>query len=142
MIIDHVYLSVSDYERAVAFYRAALAPLGISLIFEVRPGEPGRAERAAGFGRGQKPELFLAARGRATGGVHVALAAPDRAAVRAFHAAALAAGATCNGAPGLRPQYHAHYFGAFVLDPDAHNLEAVCHVPEAAPSSSQAAAAG
>jgi catechol 2,3-dioxygenase-like lactoylglutathione lyase family enzyme len=132
MILDHLYLSVRDYDRARDFYRAALAPLGISLVMEVGPEQPGRAERAAAFGRGGKPELFLATRGAPAANLHVALAAPDRAAVRAFHAAALAAGATDNRAPGLRPHYHEHYYGAFVLDPDGHNLEAVCHAPETA----------
>jgi catechol 2,3-dioxygenase-like lactoylglutathione lyase family enzyme len=130
MIIDHLYLSVTDYERARDFYRAALAPLGISLVMEVGPEQAGRAERAAAFGRDGKPELFLATRGDPARNVHVALVAPDRAAVRAFHDAAVAAGGADNGAPGLRPHYHEHYYGGFVLDPDGYNVEAVCHRPE------------
>ncbi|MDB4931147.1 MAG: Lactoylglutathione lyase [Myxococcaceae bacterium] len=126
-ILDHVSLMVSDYARAKEFYARALAPLGIKLLME--HGEAG------GFGR-TKPELWIA-RGPASyqtaaqvatiTPVHVALAAASRADVDAFHAAALAAGGRDFGAPGPRPEYHARYYGAFVLDPDGHNIEAVIH---------------
>jgi catechol 2,3-dioxygenase-like lactoylglutathione lyase family enzyme len=124
-MLDHVGIEVSDFERSKAFYEAALAPLGIELLMEPMPG-------AAGFGsddgHGPKPYFWIMARGRPTvSGVHVSFAAPDRETVDAFHAAALAAGGSDNGGPGPRPIYHPHYYGAFVLDPDANNVEAVCH---------------
>ena len=84
----------------------------------------------AGFGVGGKPDFWIGQRSSSTAGAHVAFAAPDRATVRAFHEAALAAVASDNGPSGLRPEYHATYYGAFVLDPDGHNVEAVCHQPE------------
>jgi catechol 2,3-dioxygenase-like lactoylglutathione lyase family enzyme len=124
-MIDHIGLSVSDYQRSKAFYREALAPLGYTLVMEVT-----EAGAYAGFGEAGKPDFWIG-RGRATAPrVHVALRASDRATVRAFYEAALAAGAADNGPPGLRPEYHPSYYGAFVLDPDGHNLEAVCHEPE------------
>ena len=132
MILDHLYLSVTDYERARDFYDRALAPLGISLIMEVGPEQTGRNERAAAFGRDGKPELFLATRGEPSPHLHVAFAAPDRSAVRGFHEAALKAGGVDNGAgpqASLPPHYHEQYYGAFVFDPDGHNIEAVCHRP-------------
>jgi catechol 2,3-dioxygenase-like lactoylglutathione lyase family enzyme len=121
-MIDHIGLSVADYERSKAFYRAALAPLGYGLIMEV--------EGAAGFGAGGKPDFWIGQDQRTTPRVHIAFAAADRATVRAFYEAARAAGAQDNGPPGLRPEYHPNYYGAFVLDPDGHNIEAVCHEPE------------
>jgi catechol 2,3-dioxygenase-like lactoylglutathione lyase family enzyme len=124
-MIDHIGLSVSDYERSKAFYLAALAPLGYELFMEVTGAGP-----YAGFGAHGKPDFWIGKRSLSTAGAHVAFAAPDRATVRAFHAAALAAGARDNGPPGLRPEYHPTYYGAFVLDPDGHNVEAVCHLPE------------
>ncbi len=119
-MIDHVGFVVSDYERSKRFYADALAPLGYSLLMEF--------EDAWGFGAGGKPDLWLS-RGKAVIPLHIAILARDRAAVDAFHAAALRAGGRDNGAPGLRPQYHPNYYGAFILDPDGHNLEAVCHTP-------------
>ena len=124
-MIDHIGLSVSDYEKSKAFYLAVLAPLGYELVMEVTEAGP-----YAGFGIGGKPVFWIGKGKASTGGADVALAAPDRATVRAFHQAALAAGATDNGPPGLRPRYHPTYYGAFVLDPDGHNVEAVCHQPE------------
>jgi catechol 2,3-dioxygenase-like lactoylglutathione lyase family enzyme len=120
-VIDHLGIKVSDYARSKAFYGSALAPLGYSLLMEY--GDVG------GFGAKGKPDFWISA-GQVSAPVHVALASPDRATVDAFHSAALAAGGSDNGAPGLRPQYHATYYGAFVLDPDGNNLEAVCHRPE------------
>jgi catechol 2,3-dioxygenase-like lactoylglutathione lyase family enzyme len=121
-ILDHIIIGVSDLAASKAFYEQALAPLGIATIMEF-PG-------VAGLGAGGKPELWL----RDGGGneqVHVAFSSPDRATVDAFHEAALAAGATDNGGPGVREIYHPQYYGAFVLDPDGHNIEAVCHGPAA-----------
>ncbi|HWZ89282.1 MAG TPA: VOC family protein [Polyangiaceae bacterium] len=127
-IIDHIGINVADYPRAKAFYTAALAPLGITLIVEFGS--------AAGFGRDKKPELWLGAgktefqtdeQVEIITPVHVCLAARSRAEVDAFHAAALAAGGRDNGAPGIRAHYHPGYYGAFALDPDGHNIEAVFH---------------
>jgi catechol 2,3-dioxygenase-like lactoylglutathione lyase family enzyme len=131
MVIDHFGFGVSDYERAKAFYIAALAPLGIELVMEVEPERnPVSKTWACGFGRAGKPELWIGSDGKTTPPMHIAVTAETRAAVHAFHAAALRAGGRDNGAPGLRPQYHPNYYGAFVLDLDGHNLEAVCHRPE------------
>jgi catechol 2,3-dioxygenase-like lactoylglutathione lyase family enzyme len=115
-------LDVSDYERSKAFYEKALAPLGLKPIMEPMPG-------IAGFG-GDFAFFWIADRGRtAQSGVHVAFTAKDREMVDAFHAAALEAGGTDNGGPGVREIYHPNYYGAFVLDPDGNNVEAVCHKP-------------
>ncbi|MGH6948358.1 MAG: VOC family protein [Kiloniellales bacterium] len=128
-MLDHVGFFVSDYARAKAFYEKALAPLGYGLVMEVTAEQTG-GEVHAGFGPPQRPQLWIGTGRTLTGRLHVAFVAKDRAAVRAFHAAALVAGARDNGAPGLRPEYHPTYYGAFVVDPDGHNIEAVCHVPE------------
>ena len=128
-MLDHVGVAVSDYDRAKAFYQAALAPLGIALLFEVTAEQTG-AEAHAGFGAAGRPFFWIGTGARPTQSIHVAFAAPDRATVAAFHAAALAAGGSDNGAPGLRPHYHADYYGAFVLDADGNNIEAVCRQPE------------
>ena len=131
-MIDHVGFKVSDYARSRAFYERVLAPLGYGLVMEVTPETSGTQSHHAGFGASGKPDFWIGTGQMVTGdGLHVALVARSRAAVDAFHAAALAAGARDNGAPGLRPHYHRHYYGAFVLDPDGHNIEAVCHAPEA-----------
>jgi catechol 2,3-dioxygenase-like lactoylglutathione lyase family enzyme len=127
-MIDHIGFPVSDYARAKAFYLKALAPLGYSLIMEVKQEEnPGEA--AAGFGKDGKPDFWIGGEGGLNKPMHVAIAANDRATVDAFHKAALAAGGRDNGAPGIRAHYHPNYYGAFVLDPDGHNIEAVCHAP-------------
>jgi catechol 2,3-dioxygenase-like lactoylglutathione lyase family enzyme len=128
-LIDHVGFAVSDYERAKAFYAKALAPLGYVLIMEVGGKDNPSGHPAAGFGAGGKPDFWIGGEGKLEKPLHVALLANDRAGVDAFHKAALAAGGRNNGAPGLRPQYHPNYYGAFVLDPDGHNIEAVCHAP-------------
>jgi catechol 2,3-dioxygenase-like lactoylglutathione lyase family enzyme len=125
--LDHLGIPVSDYARAKAFYGQALAPLGIAVVMELTAEMTGDAA-AAGFGRGRKPDFWIG-EGSRIGPVHVAFAATSRAEVDAFHAAAIAAGGRDNGAPGLRPHYHPDYYGAFVLDPDGHNIEAVCHRP-------------
>ena len=121
-MIDHVGLAVRDFDRSKTFYAAALAPLGYSLIAELEYGT-----RFAGFGERGKPDFWIEADDAYAGEVHVAFACKDRPTVDAFHAAALAAGGLDNGKPGLRPEYHANYYGAFVRDPDGHNVEAVCH---------------
>ncbi|MGH3007432.1 MAG: VOC family protein [Gaiellaceae bacterium] len=120
-MFDHVIIDVRDLEVSRAFYERAFAPLGISVVMELD-------ERTAFGGESGQPQFWLVARGTpGASGVHVAVAAPDREAVDAFHRAALAAGGSDNGAPGLRPQYHPSYYGAFVLDPDGNNVEAVHH---------------
>ncbi len=121
-MLDHVGIPVEDFGRSKRFYEKTLAPLGYGLI-------KAYVDSAAGFGRAGKPDFWIA-RGVDGAAVHVAFATPDRATVDAFHVAALAAGGRDNGGPGLRPQYHPTYYGAFVLDPDGHNIEAVCHGPE------------
>jgi catechol 2,3-dioxygenase-like lactoylglutathione lyase family enzyme len=136
-MLDHVSLRVADYDRSKRFYTAALAPLGYALAMESTSG--------AGFRRGYIPDFWikqgepvslgalpalLEPAGCGGPAVHVAFAGDDRATVDAFYRAALAAGARDNGAPGLRPSYHPNYYGAFVLDPDGYNIEAVCHKPE------------
>lgn len=127
-MIDHVGFPVSDFERAKTFYRAALAPLGYDLLMEFAAEETGDAP-AAGFGRDGMPDFWIGGAATVHGHVHVALSSADRASVDAFHQAAMAAGATDNGGPGLRPHYHPNYYAAFVLDPDGHNIEVVCHTP-------------
>jgi len=135
-MLDHISLRVADYERSKQFYIAALAPLGFTFAME-------SASSGAGFRRDGIPGFWVrqgepqhsgdaAAEPGSCGGpaIHVAFSSKDRAAVDAFHRAALAAGARDNGAPSLRPQYHANYYGAFVLDPDGYNIEAVCHRAE------------
>lgn len=120
-MFDHVGLKVTDLPRSRAFYEAALAPLGLSL--------QSSGDDWAGYGPDDAPALWLHAHsGPPLAGTHVALRAGDADAVRAFHAAALAAGGHDNGAPGPRPAYGSGYFAAFVLDPDGHNVEAVCFV--------------
>jgi len=126
-MIDHVGFPVADYARSKAFYTQALAPLGYTLIMEVQQTE--NDSPAAGFGMNGKPDFWIGGEGGLNRLVHIAIAAKDRASVDAFHRAALAAGGKDNGAPGLRPHYHPNYYGAFVLDPDGHNIEAVCHAP-------------
>ncbi len=129
-MLDHLGFTVSDYPRSRAFYAQVLAPLGYGLVMEVTREMSGGYE-GCGFGPPGKPAFWV---GQGTGepgrGMHIAFVAKTRAEVDAFHAAALAAGATDNGAPGLRPHYHPHYYGAFAIDPDGHNIEAVCHAPE------------
>jgi catechol 2,3-dioxygenase-like lactoylglutathione lyase family enzyme len=133
-MIDHLSLPVSDYARSRAFYDKVLGALGYKVAMEITDSPE---FIGAGYGNpgGPEPAFWIGA-SREAGpapstpeGQHIAFKAPSRAAVDAFHAAALAAGARDNGAPGLRPHYHANYYAAFVLDPDGHRLEAVCHAP-------------
>jgi catechol 2,3-dioxygenase-like lactoylglutathione lyase family enzyme len=123
MILDHIGLTVRDFAKSKAFYSAALMPLGIKIVKQ--------GDGFAGFNMSDTKGGFWIAEGEPPGQLHVAFTARDRGQVRAFYDAALAAGGRDNGAPGLRPQYHPEYYGAFVLDPDGHNIEAVCHKPEA-----------
>lgn len=131
-MLDHVSLRVTDYDRSKRFYEAALAPLGYVLAME--------SDSGAGFRKGFIPAFWIkqsdatmaqvpVSPSSGCGGpaVHVAFASDDRRSVDAFYHAAIEAGARDNGAPGLRPNYHANYYGAFVLDPDGYNIEAVCH---------------
>ena len=116
--IDHVGLNASDYEKSKAFYVAALAPLGLNVI----------ADYGTVIGMGDEfPFLWIS--GGEAGHVHLAFRADSRQLVDEFYAAAIKAGGKDNGGPGLRPEYHANYYGAFVFDPDGNNAEAVCHMP-------------
>lgn len=121
-MFDHVALSVRDYDASRAFYEAALTALGYRAYDEAED-EQGKS---IGFGDGEI-DFWIGAREPLTGTLHIAFRAPNREAVDAFHRAALAAGGRDNGPPGLRPRYHPTYYAAFVLDPDGHNVEAVCH---------------
>jgi catechol 2,3-dioxygenase-like lactoylglutathione lyase family enzyme len=124
-IIDHVGLKVSDFERSKAFYGEVLATLRIILLADFTVGR----DRHAGFGRG-RPSFWIGTGRSARGDLHVAFGAGSRSEVEAFHAVALGVGGRDNGPPGLRAHYHPNYFGAFVLDPDGHNIEAVYHGTE------------
>jgi catechol 2,3-dioxygenase-like lactoylglutathione lyase family enzyme len=127
--LDHISLSVSDFDAAKAFYLAALKPLGIALVMEPPKAATGGIG-AAGLGANGKPFFWIAGAGKAAPAVHIAFTAGSRAEVDAFYRAAMAAGARDNGKPGLRAHYHPAYYGAFVLDADGNNVEAVCHKPE------------
>ncbi|HEY5711865.1 MAG TPA: VOC family protein [Allosphingosinicella sp.] len=129
-MLDHVGFAVADAERSRAFYERALEPIGITLIMSVTPEQTEAGGTAHGFGANGKPFFWFGDNERVGEGTHVAFAVESRALVDAFHAAGLAAGGTDNGAPGLRPHYHPDYYGAFILDPDGNNIEAVCHRPE------------
>lgn len=126
-MLDHVGILVADWDKSKAFYDAAFAPLGITLLNQV-PVEFTGGVKVGGYGR-TKPDYWLTESAQTGPGRHYAFAANSRAQVDAFHAAAMAAGGTDNGAPGLRPHYHENYYGAFVIDPDGNNIEAVCHAP-------------
>jgi catechol 2,3-dioxygenase-like lactoylglutathione lyase family enzyme len=127
-MIDHTGIAVADFDKAKAFYDAALLPLGASLLYMV-PAEFTGGVKAGGYGR-ERPQFWLHEKAGNTPGRHYAFTAPSRAAVDAFYSAAIAAGGKDNGAPGLRPHYHPDYYGAFVFDPDGNNIEAVCHAPD------------
>ena len=129
-MLDHVSIGVSDIGRSRQFYDAVLRPLGLVRIVDFgngRGSDYGAAPGSLGveFTITREPELKTP-----IAGAHLCFRAHDRAAVRDFHAKALEAGASDDGLPGLRPQYHADYYGAFVRDPDGHRIEAVCHAPE------------
>ena len=122
-MFDHIGFGVSDLPASKSFFLAALAPLEIGVVME--------GEFGVGIGKKGKPSLWLSQGGAKPSPLHLAFAADTRAEVDAFYRAALAAGGKDNGAPGLRPHYHANYYGAFVIGPDGHNVEAVCHKAEA-----------
>lgn len=121
-MLDHIGLDVSNYEKSKAFYKAALAPLGYELVTE--------SGNWAGFGPGGKPAFWIQEGEPTITRVHVAFQSDNRDKVRAFYNAALGAGGKDNGLPGIRAIYHPNYYSAFVLDPDGHNIEVVCHNPE------------
>lgn len=127
-MIDHMGFAVSDFARSKVFYEKALAPLGYGVVMEVTKAQSGGAYEGAGFGD-KKPYFWIGTGDATKGRLHVAFVAKDRPAVDAFYKAAMAAGAKDNGPPGIRAHYHPNYYGAFVLDPDGHNIEAVCHGP-------------
>jgi catechol 2,3-dioxygenase-like lactoylglutathione lyase family enzyme len=129
-MLDHISLGVTDLDRSRRFYDAALRPLGLVRIldFEGRGSDYGSAPSQLGC----EFTITLEKDVQPLRGMHICFRARDRAAVGEFHRAALAAGGRDDGAPGLRPNYHASYYGAFVLDPDGHRIEAVCHAPASA----------
>lgn len=122
-MFDHVVFDATDYEASKAFFLAALAPIGVEVVSE---GPLGIEMSADG-----KTSLCIRLGGRTPGHLHLAFVARDRTQVDAFHRAALAAGGIDHGSPGLRPTYHANYYAAFVIGPDGHNIEVVCHEPGA-----------
>lgn len=129
-MIDHISIGVSSFARSTAFYDAALAPLGVTRLFDL-PLEHTDGVRVSGYGDSADRAWFWLAEEKATTGLlHIAFEAKSHAEVDAFYAAAIEAGGTDNGLPGLRPQYSAEYYGAFVIDPDGHNIEAVCRVQD------------
>ena len=129
-MLDHIGIAISDIRRSEAFYPAALAPLGIAKLFEYGADTTDSGGTAIGFGKDGMPFFWISDSGQVGEGNHVAFTAPDHATVDAFYKAAIAVGGTDHGAPGLRPKYHPGYYGAFVLDLDGINIEAVCHKPE------------
>ena len=128
-MLDHIGFSVSNMKVSRIFYEKALKPLGITPLMEVTPEMTGTGDSHVGFGAG-RPFFWIGTGGKVSAGTHVAFATESRKIVDAFYAAAIAAGGRDNGKPGLRPRYHENYYGAFVLDPDGNNIEAVCHAPK------------
>jgi catechol 2,3-dioxygenase-like lactoylglutathione lyase family enzyme len=126
-MLDHVGILVADWNKSKAFYDAAFAPLGITLLNEI-PVQFTGGVKVGGYGR-TKPDFWLTESAETGPGRHYAISALSHADVDAFYAAAMAAGGKDNGGPGPRPHYHEHYYGAFVIDPDGNNIEAVCHAP-------------
>ena len=123
MVFDHIGFNVSNFAAAKEFLTKALAPLGIGITME--------GEGWAMVGRKGEGQFWFGSFGPSPGPIHIAFAAKNREEVRRFYAAAIAAGGKDNGPPGIREHYHPNYYGAFVIGPDGHNLEAVCHLPEA-----------
>jgi catechol 2,3-dioxygenase-like lactoylglutathione lyase family enzyme len=121
-MFDHIGFGVTDYAASKAFFLKALQPLGVGIVME--------GEYGLGIGPKAKPALWLFQTTEKPAPLHLAFAAENRQQVQDFYRAALEAGGKDNGAPGLRPHYHPNYYGAFVIGPDGHNLEAVCHRPE------------
>jgi catechol 2,3-dioxygenase-like lactoylglutathione lyase family enzyme len=126
-MLDHITIGVADFAAVTAFYDQALAPLGVKRMVDVS-AEANNGEAFCGYGD-TRPFFWIGGGEASNGQLHFAFSAEDRATVDAFHRAALAAGGEDNGAPGLRPQYHPNYYGAFVFDPEGRNIEAVCHGP-------------
>jgi catechol 2,3-dioxygenase-like lactoylglutathione lyase family enzyme len=127
-VIDHTGIDVSDPVKSRHFYETALAPLGYRVLMEIPTAVTGGAV-VFGMGVPPKPDFWIHEGTPQKPHVHIAFRADDRATVDAFYKAAMSAGGRDNGAPGLRPHYHQNYYGAFVLDPDGHNIEACCHAP-------------
>ena len=127
-MIDHTGIVVSDFEKSKTFYSEALKPIGYKLLLEFSASVTGQTN-VAGFGEPPKADFWISEGTPNEPRVHVAFRVHKRSLVEAFHQAALGAGGKDHGAPGLRPQYHSNYYGAFVLDPDGHNIEVVCHEP-------------
>jgi catechol 2,3-dioxygenase-like lactoylglutathione lyase family enzyme len=127
-MIDHTGLVVSNYAKSKQFYLAALAPIGYRMLMELPASVTGSTD-VAGFGEPPKPDFWISKGAPNKPPLHIAFRVPNRALVDAFYKAAMAAGGVDNGKPGVRPHYHPNYYGAFVLDPDGHNIEAVCHEP-------------
>ena len=127
-MLDHAGITVSDYAHSRAFYERVLGVLDYGIVMDVTKEQTGGYE-GCGFGD-RKHDFWIGTGPTPTTGVHVAFVAASRAAVDEFHAIALQHGARDNGAPGLRPHYHPNYYGAFVIDFDGNNIEAVCHRPE------------
>lgn len=127
-MIDHISISASDFEKSKAFYSAALSPIGYALLMEFPASVTGHTD-VAGFGEPPKPDFWVSKGVSGNPPMHVAFRVASREQVDAFYKAAIAAGGRDNGPPGPRPHYHEHYYGAFVLDPDGNNVEAVCHQP-------------
>jgi catechol 2,3-dioxygenase-like lactoylglutathione lyase family enzyme len=128
-MLDHIGFSVSNMKVSRIFYEKALKPLGITPLKEVTPEMTGTSESHVGFGAG-RPFFWVGTGGKVSVATHVAFATESRKIVDEFYAAAMAAGGRDNGKPGVRPHYHENYYGAFVLDPDGNNIEAVCHAPK------------
>ncbi|MGH7827078.1 MAG: VOC family protein [Candidatus Binatia bacterium] len=128
-MIDHTGVNVSNFEKSKEFYGKALAPIGYSLLMEVPASVTGHTD-AAGFGEPSKPDFWIGEGSVSSPPTHLAFRVNSRRLVDAFYQAAMEAGGRDNGAPGLRPHYHPDYYAAFVLDPDGHNIEAVCLAPE------------
>jgi catechol 2,3-dioxygenase-like lactoylglutathione lyase family enzyme len=124
-MFDHVVFGVTDYAASKAFYLKALAPLGVAVVSEGEPSYGAELCRPD-----NNASLCIRETKEKPAHLHIAFAADNRGQVEAFYRAALAAGGKDNGAPGLRPRYHANYYAAFVIDPDGHNIEVVCHKPE------------
>lgn len=128
-MIDHTGVNVSDFKKSKEFYVKALAPIGYKIIMEFPSSVTGTVD-VAGFGEPPKPDFWLAQGTPNKPHVHVAFRVDSHQKVDEFYKAAIAAGGKDNGKPGPRPHYHENYYGAFVLDPDGHNIEAVCHEPK------------
>ena len=124
MIIDHIGIAISDYDQSKEFYTKVLAPLNIKLVVE--------DQGWAGFGKNGKPDFWFGTDEKIQSPMHIVFIAESREKVNQFYEAAIAVGAKDNGKPGIREIYHSDYYGAFVIDPDGHNIEAVCHREEKA----------